>query len=430
MTESLDAPGLELIALVLAILGGSAFAALHEALAAFGEVRLLAAEEEGGRRGRVAARILAAQGRMPVRYQTGQAVCLVLAVGLAMHLAGGAPPWVVALTVAGVGFAFAALSVGSGALARARATTWTMPMVFWLQPLELLTIPFAAPLSAFARFLSRTFPPPRALAEAETAVREVEQLIERREESGSIPEDFAELLLSVLEFKDTVAREVMVPRTQMKAVGIDTPMDDVLQVIVREGHSRYPVYRDRVDQVEGILYAKDLFRILKDPEAPRDVALERIIRRPPFFVAETHPIGKLLREMQARRVHLAVVVDEFGGTSGIVTLEDIVEEIVGEIQDEHDRDQAPIQEISPGRWWVDATVSIYDLVEVIDADLNEERAYDSLGGMLVDLAGRVPEVGHTIQVDSYDFIVREADERHVTRVEVLRRPEAPVEAAE
>src|SRR5690606_22465474 len=187
--------------------------------------------------------------------------------------------------------------------------------------------------------LDRRFPPAEPPADDDHAVREVEHMIEQREESGSIPADFAELLLSVLEFKDTVAREVMVPRTQMKAIEIDTSIDEVLDIIVREGHSRYPVYRDRPDHIEGILYAKDLFRILKNGERDKHHSLHRIIRRPVLFVAETHKTGRLLREMQARRFHLAIVVDEFGGTSGIVTLEDILEEIVGEIRDEHDTEE-------------------------------------------------------------------------------------------
>src|SRR5690606_8712104 len=144
------------------------------------------------------------------------------------------------------------------------AATWTLPMARVLRPLELAVWPLAAPLAALAKLLDRRFPPAEPPADDDHAVREVEHMIEQREESGSIPEDFAELLLSVLEFKDTVAREVMVPRTQMKAIEIDTSIDEVLDIIVREGHSRYPVYRDRPDHIEGILYAKDLFRILKN----------------------------------------------------------------------------------------------------------------------------------------------------------------------
>ena len=271
-------------------------------------------------------------------------------------------------------------------------------------------------------------------------------MIEQREESGSIPEDFAELLLSVLEFKDTVAREVMVPRTQVKAIEIDTSLDEVLDIIVKGGHSRYPVYRDRVDQIEGILYAKDLFRILKSSIAPRGSrdgdsrdsgereayrSLDRIIRRPVFFVAETHKIGQLLREMQSRRFHLAIVVDEFGGTSGIVTLEDIVEEIVGDIRDEHDAEDALVEELAEDGWLVDASISIYDLGEILEVDFDEDEGdYDSLGGMLIELADGVPEVGEAVDAHGYRFLVREADERHVTRVEIRRAPAGgPVEAA-
>ncbi|HBQ14733.1 MAG TPA: hypothetical protein DEF51_27605, partial [Myxococcales bacterium] len=177
----------------------------------------------------------------------------------------------------------------------------------------------------------------------------------------------------------------------------------------------------------GILYAKDLFRMLKDGMLDGDLkdaqTLDRIIRRPVFFVSETHKIGQLLREMQARRFHLAVVVDEFGGTSGIVTLEDIVEEIVGEIQDEHDTEEPMIREIADGRWWVDARVSVYDLAEELEADFEDAVGdYDSVGGMVVEIAGRVPDEGESIQAHGFELIVREADERHVRRVEILRRP--------
>src|SRR5690606_6967209 len=149
-------------------------------------------------------------------------------------------------------------------------------------------------------------------------------------------------------------------------------------VIVQGGHSRYPVYRDRVDQIEGILYAKDLFRLLRNGDREKHRSLDRIIRRPVFFVAETHKIGQLLREMQSRRFHLAIVVDEFGGTSGIVTLEDIVEEIVGDIRDEHDAEDALVEELAEEGWLVDASISIYDLGEILEVDFDEDEGdFDS-----------------------------------------------------
>src|SRR5690606_10213161 len=196
-------------------------------------------------------------------------------------------------------------------------------------------------------------------------------------------------------------------------------------VIVQGGHSRYPVYRDRVDQIEGILYAKDLFRLLRNGDREKHRSLDRIIRRPVFFVAETHKIGQLLREMQARRFHLAIVVDEFGGTSGIVTLEDILEEIVGEIRDEHDSEEPMVHEVESGVWLADARISIYDLGEILGVDFEDDDGdYESLGGMLVELADRVPQVGESVYAHGFELVVREADERHVTRVEIRRMPQA------
>ena len=430
MSEPLEGPGIELLAILVAIGAGAALSALEAAVIAFGEVRLMSARDDGGRDGKTAERLLREGSGLHTRLLTGRVVAIVVAVGFTVRVGDRFGPWwMTGLLLGGVALLYATTAVALGALVRVRTTTWTLPLARWIRPLELLILPLALPLGSLVSFIERHLPAsPPPLDDDDHAVREVEHMIEQREESGSIPEDFAELLLSVLEFKDTVAREVMVPRTQMKAIEIHTPIDDVLRLIVTEGHSRYPVYRERIDQIEGILYAKDLFRLLREKlvDGNRDTeikSLARIIRRPVHFVAESHKIGQLLREMQARRFHLSVVVDEFGGTSGVVTLEDIVEEIVGEIRDEHDTDEPMIQEISKGRWSVDARVSVYDLGEVLDVDLEpEDGDFDSVGGMVVDLAGRVPEEGDSLHVHGFDFIVREADERHVTLIEVVRQP--------
>ncbi|HEX2678418.1 MAG TPA: transporter associated domain-containing protein, partial [Polyangiales bacterium] len=204
-----------------------------------------------------------------------------------------------------------------------------------------------------------------------------------------------------------------------------TPLDEVLGLLIAEGHSRYPVYRDRIDQVEGTLYAKDLFRFVREG-SQTGIKLEDLIRRPVLFSAPTQKISVLLRQMQARRVHMAIVVDEFGGTMGMVTLEDVIEEIVGEIRDEHDTDETPVRQIGPDRYLANADVSLYDLAEITGLALPEEaRSYESLGGMLIDLAGRVPKSGDSIEVGGHEMIVRAADERRVSRVEVVRRKELP-----
>jgi CBS domain containing-hemolysin-like protein len=305
-----------------------------------------------------------------------------------------------------------------------------LPLLRWIRPLELAVSPFALPLVGVNSLLERMFPPrpeddPERVTEAV-----VEQVIERAEELGSFSEQEAELLKSVLEFRETVAREVMVPRTSVIAIDIDIPLRDVVKLLVEEGHSRYPVYRGSLDHPVGVLYAKDLFSRVQEGST-FDGQWADLLRTPVFFAAESQKISQLLRQMQAQRVHLALVVDEYGGTSGMVTLEDILEEIVGDIRDEHDLDEAPVKQIAPGRFLAKADVSVHDLAEITGLRLPEgSNGYESLGGMLVDLAGRVPKSGESIGIGMHDLIVRQSDERKVSRVEVVDRGHRPPAAAE
>jgi len=258
----------------------------------------------------------------------------------------------------------------------------------------------------------------------------VEHVIEEGEEQGSIAEDQAALLRSVLEFRVTVAREVMVPRTQLTAFDMSAPIEDVIRDVVESGHSRYPVYDGSIDQVVGVLYAKDLFQALQGRDDATPVELRSVVRSPAFFCSENQTVGSLLREMQVRSSHLAVVVDEFGGTSGVLTLEDILEEIVGEIRDEHDDEEPSVQELEDGRWVADAGTSVYDLAELIQGFADgPEGDYDSLGGLVVSLAGRVPQQGERLERHGFEFLILDGDERHVKRVQITRAG-SPGEASE
>jgi CBS domain containing-hemolysin-like protein len=371
------------------------------------------------------------------RYLDDQLVSVQLWAGRVLSLVGlGALAFRVALHVseqlavrlailALAALSYAAVTGVATTLASSRAGRLALPLLRYARPLMLLVLPFAWPMACTTRLINKLFPPrpdddPQHVTEVD-----VEQMIEQGAEHGSIPAQNAELLRSVIEFGDTVVREVMVPRTSMIAIEIGTPLDEVVQLIIAQGHSRYPVYRERIDQVEGTLYAKDLFRLMRDGQEPAG-QLSDLIRRPVFFTAQSQKISVLLRQMQARRMHMAVVVDEFGGTSGMVTLEDIMEEIVGEIRDEHDTDEAPVRQIGPDRYLANADVSLYDLAEVTGLNLPEEaRSYESLGGMLVDLAGRVPKSGEAVEVWGHEMIVRAADERRVSRVELVKRKQLP-----
>jgi putative hemolysin len=424
--DSIGGPSTNLIGVVACIVAGAIVTALDESLAALGEDRARAVAREGeGPDARTAERYLRFSKTIGIRLLVGRILALVgtavFSYDLALALRLEESIWQRRAVVA-VGALFYAIAIGTiTTFATRRAGRLALPLLRWVRPLELLIAPAAAPLVWASDLIDKILPPRPEDDPGRVTEIVVEQLIERGEEQGGIAQEHAELLLSVLEFRETVAREIMVPRTSIVAVEIDTPLPELMKRIVEEGHSRYPVYRGSLDHPVGVLYAKDLFRLLQNGDG-FEGKIEDLIRTPMFYAAESQKISELLRQMQSRRIHLAIVADEFGGTSGMVTLEDIIEEIVGDIRDEHDSEDAPVKQIAPGRYLAKADVSVYDLAEITGLQLPEgASAYESLGGMLVDLAGRVPKSGELIEIGDHDLIVRQADERRVTRVEVVER---------
>ncbi|HTP52463.1 MAG TPA: hemolysin family protein [Anaeromyxobacteraceae bacterium] len=263
---------------------------------------------------------------------------------------------------------------------------------------------------------------------------EIEYLIEMGTREGVLDEVKEELLNSVLEFADRVVKEIMVPRTRMVAIDRDAPPDEIVRVVTENPYSRMPVYEGSVDNIVGILMVRDIIGELKRG-ALKAIPFEKLLK-PAFFVPEQMKVSRLLKEMQRRKTHLAVVVDEFGGTSGVVTLEDVLEEIVGEIQDEADAEAAPVKALGPNAWIADATVPLRELEEFLNREgegsgelggevrFPSEGDYETLGGFVTATAGRVPHVGAVLEWDGLTFTVRAGDERRVTRVEIVRR-EAP-----
>ena len=428
----LDVPSIQLAAAIVGGVGlGALLAAVGAGMHALGEAGLQALSETEGRNSKVAQRVLRDLSAVQSRLLIGRVFCVGLAAALVGHSLLQYGAWIALLGVLGTSAAYAILATVAGAVVRQRSGQATLRLWRWLRPVDLLLTPLAVPLRWINELVMKLVPEVEVEDPDRLAELTVEHVIEQGEETGTIAEEHAQMLRSVLEFKNTVAREIMVPRTQMVAFDIDTTIDDVLASVIESGHSRYPVYRGQIDQVEGILYAKDLFEVLRNTSNPIDVLLTDVLRKPVFFAAESQKIGVLLREMQRRHSHLAVVVDEFGGAAGIVTLEDIVEEIVGEIQDEHDAEMPLVYERAPGHYFVDASISVYDLEEHLgEAICDDKTDFDSLGGMLVHLAGQVPVIGATLVAGSYRVVVLEADERHVRRVEMLRAStEEPKSAA-
>jgi CBS domain containing-hemolysin-like protein len=238
------------------------------------------------------------------------------------------------------------------------------------------------------------------------------------EGNTDLEEDEREMIASVIELGEQPVREVMVPRIDIVAAPDNSTVRDVLERIVESGHSRIPIFDATIDNISGVVYAKDLLKFMRDGE---QTAAVKPLAREPSFVPETKKVDELLHEMQQRRVHLSVVVDEYGGTAGLITIEDLIEEIVGEIQDEYDVEEAPIQEVSETEALFDARVSIRDVNDTLDLDIEDED-FDTLGGLLYHELGKVPNVGDEVRVDGAQVTVLSTTGRRVRKVRVMKVP--------
>jgi magnesium and cobalt transporter len=250
---------------------------------------------------------------------------------------------------------------------------------------------------------------------------EIQQVLDESEVRGLIDQDEGEMIEGIFELKQTVAREIMIPRTSIVGAPRDATQQEVLGTIIQSGHSRIPIYKDNIDHIVGILYAKDLLPLWLDGE--QEFNLETIVREP-YFVPETKRIKDLLEELRTKKSHLAVIVDEYGGTAGIVTIEDIIEEIIGEIRDEYDVEEEPFLPQEDGSVLVSARVNIYDFEERFGITIPKE-GYDTLGGFIIHLLGRVPQKGEEIRYAGLCMRVHGADQKRITRMLVI--PEATSE---
>ncbi len=246
--------------------------------------------------------------------------------------------------------------------------------------------------------------------------KELQQVIDESEERGLIDHDEGDMIEGIFDLKQTVAREIMIPRTQIVAIPRDSPLDQILSAIIHSGHSRIPVFKENVDQIVGILNAKDLLPFWLDQGKVFDI--DKICREP-FFVPETKRINDLLNELRSKKSHLAVIVDEYGGTSGIVTIEDIIEEIIGDIRDEHDREEDEFLPQEDGSTLVNAWANLDDFEEMFDIKVPRE-GYDTVGGFIIHLLGKVPRKGEEIFFEGLKMKIQSADAKRVTRVLVTR----------
>ncbi|HHU36315.1 MAG TPA: HlyC/CorC family transporter [Treponema sp.] len=228
-----------------------------------------------------------------------------------------------------------------------------------------------------------------------------------------------DMIRGIVDLSETSVKEVMVPRIDVDFIAIETKGEDLIGKVTKSGHSRFPVYKDSIDNVVGILYVKDLLALLNKKE---EINLEKIVRKP-FFVPESKRIDSLLREFKRRHVHIAIGIDEYGGVSGIVCMEDIIEEIVGDIQDEFDNEREDILPIGDGVWLCDARMNLDELDEIFAGAIEDDEEFETLGGFVFDLFGKIPVKYEKLSWKNFDFIIQDMEGHKINTVKIILKKE-------
>lgn len=249
---------------------------------------------------------------------------------------------------------------------------------------------------------------------------EIHDLIDEGQAKGLISNEESHMVYGVLDLKETEAHSIMIPRTDILSASADSTLGQVINLVTDCGHTRIPIHKDDIDHIVGILHSKDLLKLLgKNPDSriPLDIL------RKPFFVSENRRVSELLKDLQEKMTHLAIVTDEYGGTAGIITVEDILEEIVGEIMDEHDHEEPLLEVLDNGSLLVDARLEVEKLGAQLKIDL-PEGDFESVGGFLIHLIGRIPEVNEKVSFQDFEMIIKKGDERKIEEVLISRKDES------
>lgn len=289
--------------------------------------------------------------------------------------------------------------------------------LYWF---SIIFYPVAKIITDILKFITAKIKPDKA----RTALKEIEisELADFSAEKGTFEEGESEIIQSIVDFKNVTAREVMTPRVDIVAVAIDTDFDELMKVITESGHSRIPLYENNLDNIIGIIYAKDLLPYLRNAELRKTLSLKKIARDA-MFVPETKMINDLLHEFQDKKMHLGIVVDEYGGTAGLISLEDIIEEIVGDIRDEFDREEKQINMLNENSFMVLGKASIDELNELLEQDFSSENDdYDTVGGFIFNQSGIIPQQGFHFTYNNYKFTVKEVVNKRINKVLIEKIP--------
>lgn len=256
------------------------------------------------------------------------------------------------------------------------------------------------------------------LGDSSDLAEEIHDLMDEGQAKGLISDEETHMVNGVLDLKETRAHSIMIPRTEISSAPANSTLGEVIRLVTDCGHTRIPIHNDNIDEIVGILHAKDLLKFLGEPPTS-EIPLE--ILRKPYFVPGTQMISKLLKDLKEKKNHLAILTDEYGGTAGIITIEDILEEIVGEIMDEHDPDEPLLTAIDEKSILVDARLEVEKLEEHLDIRL-PAGDFESVGGFVIHLLGRIPEANEKVPFENFTITVQEADQRKIEKILITRNP--------
>jgi len=425
------------VLLLLALMLGNGFLAMaRSALVNVRKPRLKQLIEEGDQKARMAEKLAEDASRLLATTQLGMMLtsffaAAVVAVVSAPPLAEVWRPWLgqagypLAFVVVVLVAALVMLILGEivpEAVGRQHAERLALWLARPLAVVSIVAMPIVRLMVWLGNMIARLFGAEMRSDLPFVTEEEIKVLVDAGEEEGVIEEEEKDMIYSIFELGDTLAREVMVPRIDVVALDVTTPMLAALDTIMEAGHSRIPVFDETIDNILGVLYAKDLLPYLRDGRT--DVPLKSILREA-YFIPETKKASDLLPDLQQRRVHMAVVVDEYGGMAGLVTIEDLLEEIVGEIQDEYDTEEPFVQYVSDDEYLFDARVDLDDLNRLMTVSLPTEDS-DTLGGFIYTELGKVPVVGDQVAFDDLELTVESVAGRRIKKVRVQRQAPVPV----
>ncbi|MDO9465638.1 MAG: hemolysin family protein [bacterium] len=294
--------------------------------------------------------------------------------------------------------------------------------LFAITPVRILTnllMPVVRALLFITKIIIRMF---GGRIEKEPSIltgEELKSLISVGKEEGAIEEEEKEMINSIFEFSDTIVREVMVPRTDIQSIYVNESISEVIKKIVETRHSRIPIYEKNIDNIIGILCVKDLILRWESYKQGENIALKDLMRAP-YFVPETKKAKDLFTLFKKKKTHMAIVVDEYGGTAGLVTIEDVIEEILGEIEDEHDREEDQFQDLGNGVTLIDGRTNIDAVNEELDIQIPQGDDHDSIAGFIVNRLGRVPKTGEIVNYKNLKIVIAEAGPRHVSKIKIAR----------